>query len=122
MHHLFFYEKKKLPIKTIKAVKIGKYLHVVHYKDINNWDVKSFLGKSTALKALADKINTMIHKGDAVNVEPLLKRLLNHKKKLNQPSNNDNKKFMGYGHFRWNYQCYELTPEELQRVKNYFKL
>jgi hypothetical protein len=119
--------ENELPIVGQKNVqKVGKKLNIVQYKDISNWDVKNMFGESASLKALANKITNMIFKGDAPNVEPMLRRICyKGVHKLSTPASHkgDNGEFLGYGHFRWNCgKFYVLTPEEIERVKEYFKI
>lgn len=113
----------ELPViddNIIEVKKISKNLAVISYKNLYNWDVSGLLNnKSNVLQALADKIVHMINKGDANNIEPMLRRMcFNGVKKLKQP----NRGTLGYGHFRWNYRGYILKKHEIEKIINYFKL
>jgi hypothetical protein len=120
----------ELPVGETKVRMIGKHLGVIMFSDMQNWSVKDMDGKSTNLKILADKISNMIYKGDAVNVQPMIRSIVQRGiKKQSKPPSADNKRnhgdtaeFLGFGHFRWNNMAIELTPTEVQRVKEYFKL
>lgn len=116
----------ELPKSETKVKMIGKKLGLIQFKDLNNWDVKDLMGESAALKALSDKISNMIFKGDAPNVEPMLRRICYkgiHKLSTPAPYKDGIGEFLGYGHFRWNLgKYYVLTPEEIKRVKEYFKI
>lgn len=80
-------------------------------------------GNSATLEALADKLHNMIFKGDAENVKPFITRILTKGiKKQSRPRVFD-AEFLGHADFRWNFgEVYTLTYEELERVKQYFKL
>ena len=123
--------KQELPKGTSKVRMIGKHLGVINYSDMTNWDVKGMFGNGTpALQALANKISHMIYKGDAVNVKPMIIAIVNTGvKKQSKPPSKSSKfhgdahaEFLGYGHFRWNDGAYELTKEEVLKVKTYFNL
>jgi hypothetical protein len=117
--------KNDLPDNVISNVeKKSKHFGLVSYKDLNNWDVRGLLNnKSNNLNTLADKILYMINKGDAINIEPMLRRIcFKGIKKLSQVHKYSNNEFLGYGHFRWNYRVYVLKNNEIERIINYFKL
>jgi hypothetical protein len=105
----------------------GTKMFIVKFSDLkDSWDVSTLVytaeGKSKKLEALADKISTMIRKGRADSVKPMVKAICNNNvKKLTQPFYDDGE-HLGYGHFRWNYQAYRLNDKEIDRVKEYFKL
>jgi hypothetical protein len=122
--------RRELPKGQTKVRMIGKHLGVIMFSELKNWDVKGMFGGSPALQALGDKISAMISKGDAVNVQPMILSIVQRGvKKQSHPPSRHNKRnygstaeFLGVGHFRWNYTAYELTAEELQRVKTYFNV
>ncbi len=138
----FKIKKKLSQIKKEKDVKeISGKLIIIKYSDIkDSWSVQDLLfgyyGKSTTLEILADKIYSMIIKGDAVNVKPMLLRIINKGvKNLKQPgyssykwvniNGNEKRKNLGNigkGHFRWNYQSYVLNEKEIKHLKKFFKL
>ena len=125
MHQKLNYIKNNIT-KDLINVNIGiilfkqiGYLKIVKFSDINNWSVDF---KNNTLLVLADKICNMIDKGDSLNITPLLKTIIYNKpRKLYKP-NTYGREYLGIGHFRWNYQAYTLTNEEIQFLKNYFKL
>ena len=142
---LGFKIKNELPIiynNPSKVINIkGSKLNIISYKDLNNWQVydliKSTDNISVTLEALADKINNMILKGRANDVKPMINRIINrapsmqvkpicNKEKLRQYLKGQNwniePELLGIGHFRWNYQAYTLTKEEIQFLKEYFKI
>lgn len=103
---------------TIPYETYGK-LKIVKFSDLQVWGINS---KTTTLSILANKICNMIDKGDSLNVLPLLKRIIyKPPKRLYKPSIYG-KEFLGVGHFRWNYQAYTLSKEEIQFLKEYFKI
>lgn len=105
--------------------KIGKYLHIIKFSNLDDWSAHNLLESSNSkLYALADKLISMIKKGDAPNVIPFLKRIcFKGIKKLSQPQLSGNAEFLGYGHFRWNYgNIYVLNENEIARIINYFDL
>lgn len=111
--------------KNEKVKKIGKYLHVIKYSDLTDWSAHDLLESSNSkLYALADKLISMIKKGDAPNVIPFLKRIcFKGIKKLSQPQLGSNAEFLGYGHFRWNHgNVYILNKNEIARIIEYFDL
>lgn len=115
--------KNELPVidnDIVGVKKISKNLAVISYKDLNNWDVSGLLNnKSNVLQALADKIVHMVYKGDAINIEPMLRRIcFKGVKKLKQPDHGT----LGYGHFRWNYRAYILKRHEIEKIIKYFNL
>ena len=120
----------ELPVGETKVRMIGKHLGIIMFSDLKNWSVKDMDGKSTNLKILASKISAMIDKGDAVNVQPMIRSIVQRGiKKQSKPPSAHNKRehgstaeFLGYGHFRWNETAIELSAEEVLRVKTYFKL
>ena len=95
----------------------------------------------TSLEALGSKIYFMIYKGDAQNVKLMVEKICTGRiKSLSQGISKDGKRinnrykkdgskyrpcsknFLGRGHFRWNYKTYILTPEEMERVKEFFQV
>jgi len=114
--------ENELPVldeRDLKIEKKSKNFAIISYKDLNDWDITGLINnQSHALIALADKIVHMIYKGDAINVEPMLRRIcFNGTKKLKQPDRS-----LGHGHFRWNYKAYVLKRHEIERLINYFNL
>jgi len=116
----------ELPImkKNNDVKKISKHLSIIKYSALNNWDISGLItGKNYTLIALADKIRHMILKGDSINIKPMLLRIINKGiHKLSQHNKNDNNMFLGYGHFRWNYQLYILNDVEIKQIKTYFNM
>lgn len=110
-------------IENNRVQKVSNYLHLIHYRDLENWDV-SISGKSKKLKILCDKLKWMtLSKHDSIKIEPMLKRIIyKGLKKQSQPDPNGTSKFLGYGHFRWNYEAHVLNNEEINRIKEYFNL
>lgn len=106
----------------------GTKMFIVKFSDLkDSWDVSTLVytaeGKSKKLEALADKISTMIRKGRADSVKPMVKAICNNNvKKLTQPSSYHDNDHLGYGHFRWNYQAYRLNDKEIDRLKEYFNI
>lgn len=102
----------------------SKHFGLISYKDLNNWDMRGLLqNKSNTLNVLADKILYMINKGDAINIEPMLKRIcFKGIKKLSQVHEYSNNEFLGYGHFKWNFRSYILKENEIKRIIDYFQL
>ena len=81
---------------------------------------------------VTDKINNMILKGRANDVKPMINRIINrapsmqvkpisnkekHRQNFEGWSWNKEPELLGIGHFRWNYQAYILTKEEIQFLK-----
>ena len=101
--------------------------------------------KSHKLEVLANKIDYMIYKGRAHDVEPMLRSIIkgkikcwgwegNRKKRrektlsfepykhLNSEVYHIDGDWFCYGHFRHAKEGYILTEREIQRIKEYFKL
>ncbi len=101
-------------------------MFIVPYSKLgNSWDVQDILtqnnGRSKKLIALSEKISNMILKGDSCNVKPLIDSIINNKiKKQTKVNKFKNNEFLGYGHFRWNYQTYTLDAKEINKVKQFF--
>ena len=116
----------ELPKMDTKVQMIGKNIGIIHFKDLGDtWSVKGLFGRSTNLDALARKISTMIDKGDAQNVQPMLRRIVQKGVvALSRPASTPQGEgeFYGYGHFRWDYQAWVLNKNELERLKTYFNL
>lgn len=132
---------KELPQLNEPQVKSTGKLYFIKFSDItDSWSVKDLLcklyGKSPNLEVLADKISSMIYKGNADSVKQMLEKICTGRvKNLKQPDLNrstiDNngvrtaEKFsetLGKGHFRWNRRAYTLTDAEIKHIKQYFKL
>lgn len=125
----------ELPLVEVRHKKVTDRISIIQYKDLDNWK-PVISNKSDSLLALADKIRTMIHKGRAKDVKPMVLKIISGRvKKLSKPIStnqrhmNKNKswgtycgEFLGYGHFRWNYRGYRLNEIELKRLKEYFGL
>lgn len=117
-------ELPKLP-KKVQECNKNSLLHTIQYKNLEHWDVSGFThSESNNLKALANKISHMIYKGDAINLQPMLFRIcFKGIKKISTHEKHGNNRFLGYGHFRWNYcVVYTLTTEEIQKVIHFFNL
>jgi hypothetical protein len=118
-------------------------MFLIPFSELNDkWGVeinlKGGLGRSEYLEALADKIEHMILRGRAKDVEPMVSRIINRGVvNLRQPNYSEfewvvqkdgvNEKCrnlgnIGKGHFRWNHRAYTLNKEELERLRIYFKL
>lgn len=115
--------KNNLPLideNVLTVKRLSKNFALISYRDLENWDISGLLNhKSNVLMALADKIVHMVYKGDAINIEPMLKRIcFKGVKKLKQPNHGT----LGYGHFRWNYRSYVLKGHEIEKIINYFNL
>jgi hypothetical protein len=114
--------KTELPIinsNEPKQVPDSK-LKTIQYSDMYKW---SSSNKSDSLVALADKIIHMIKTGKSDGIKRMLEKIATGRiKSLSTPDRRLGAEFLGRGHFRWNYQAYKLTPEEVERVKEYFKL
>ena len=142
---LGFKIKNELPIihnNPSKVINIkGSKLNIISYKDLNTWQVHDLIkakdNVSVTLEALADKIYNMILKGRANDVKPMINRIITrhpsmqikpisnkekHRQNFEGWSWNKEPEILGIGHFRWNYQAYTLTKEEIQFLKEYFKL
>lgn len=124
----------------------GVKMYIVKFSDLgSSWSpqdiIRDVAGKSNTLQALADKICRMIEKGRADSVKPMVQAICNNsiKKLTKHPSNYKIERakrddslgilkrdakgdFLGYGHFRWNYQAYKLDKVEIRHLKEYFKL
>lgn len=88
--------------------------------------VKTFESLGTeGLKALADKIVTMVKKGDNPNIMPMLAKIATGRiktlYKVNKYSAWVEKESLGKGHFRWNYKAYTLTEKEIAFLKMIIK-
>lgn len=128
---LSFKIKNELPVihnNLSKVINIkGSKLNIISYKDLNTWQVHDLIKAkdniSVTLEVLADKINNMILKGRANDVKPMINRIINRKPSMQvKPISNKEPELLGIGHFRWNYQAYILTKEEIQFLKEYFKI
>lgn len=107
---------KSVPVK--KETKSN--LNLVQYSDMDKWGGEA--GRSDSLSALADKIKHMIRTGKSDGIKRMLEKIATGRiKSLSKPRHYDSE-FLGRGHFRWNDKAYRLTPKEIERVKEYFKL
>lgn len=107
---------KSVPVKK----ETNSKLKLVQYSDIDNWGVD--VGRSDSLTALADKIKHMIRTGKSDGIKRMLEKIATGRiKSLSKPKHYDSE-FLGRGHFRWDNKAYRLTPKEIERVKEYFKL
>ena len=143
---------KELPMCSIKDSKTlievnpqsTVKMYLIKYSDLgDNWNPKDILqklgGQSKTLSILADKINYMILKGRANDVKPMIEKICSgrtkHFGKMQKTKKStilsdeyyrkgDNSEFyIGKGHFRWNhFGAYTLTPQEIERLKEYFKI
>lgn len=119
--------KKELPVlgDQTSLKKISNNLSTIPYSNLDNWSKKDM--KSEGLKALSDKIYTMILKGDSPNVKPMLMSIVkNTIKTLYKPGFgirvNRSRESQGKGHFKWNERTYTLNNSEIDRLKEYFDL
>jgi len=123
-----------LPIIVCESEKVGEFIHTVQFKDLENWGM-SPNQKSGNLSALADKISNMIYVGRSKDVKPMVLKIVSGRiKKQSKPISKHDRMvnrrdsqyfrytadFLGYGHFRWNYQAYKLTEIEIKRLKEFF--
>lgn len=145
-------EAKKVAVKITKELPDfkepdikspnGTLMYIVNFRDLtDSWSVKDVLAKkfgvSPTLKILADKIAHMIIKGDAVNVKPMLVKIVSGRvKHFSIPKDKETIKLfekygslidrnsnpLGFGHFRWNRKAHTLTQAEINHIKKYFKL
>lgn len=128
--------EKELPIITVNHKKVGEFIHVVQFKDLENWGITPN-EKSKNLSALADKLVDMIYQGRAKDVKPMVLKIVSGRiKKQSKPISKRDRmvnrrdpqyikytaEFLGYGHFRWNYQAYKLTDTEINRLKEFFEI
>lgn len=114
----------ELPVITpieISDVDSGGRLKTIKYSEMDRW---SSDGKSDSLAALADKIKHMIRTGKSDGIKRMLEKIATGRiKSLSKPSGGPyDSEFLGRGHFRWNDQAYVLNREEIERVREYFKL
>jgi len=80
-------------------------------------------GWSVNLERLAGKIDYMIGRFRTIDVPVMLKKIATGRiKKHTKPVSHDEGIFCGYGHFRINDEAIKLTQEEVERVKEYFKI
>jgi hypothetical protein len=134
--------KENLP-KTKKRFlpenKSGKLI-IIDYKDMDTWSVddnlKKIFGKSKTLSILADKLEDMILQGRSKDIEPMIRRICANPNgfHMGKPArrsgdakytgSNDSfeEHYIGVGHFRWHYDCHLLKQEEIEHIKQYFKL
>lgn len=124
----------ELCVKPIPTKKIGANLFIVQYIDIkDSWLPKDILlGESENIKALASKVKHMLNVHyDPDSVMRMLTSIMsNTVKSLKQPTTGfydmyldkrmNKSEHLGYGHFRWNYQAYTLTDEEIEELKKIF--
>lgn len=103
----------------LKEVEGSKYLKTIQFSQIkNSWN---FSLNSSTLIALSHKLMTMIEKGRAIDIEPMIKSITENKiKKLSRKDAFGKSEFLGYGHFRWNWQAYTLTEKEIENLKKFF--
>ena len=93
-----------------------------------SWDTSALWGTSASLTALANKIQHMIQTGKAEGIKRMVDAIVTGRQKtlyrISPPNEyNDGKRSkesLGPGHFRWNYQAYQLTPKEIEQVRNFF--
>jgi hypothetical protein len=115
-------------ITTIKPEMVpDTKIKLINLTDIkNSWDANNLItGKSDSLVALADKIKHMIRTGKSDGIKRMVEKIATGRvKSLQKPSGQryDDGEFLGRGHFRWNNRAYKLTTDEINRVKEYFKL
>lgn len=110
---------KSVPVKK----EINSKLKIVQYSDMDKWGGEA--GRSDSLSALADKIKHMIRTGKSDGIKRMLEKIATGRiKSLSKISKGGyyDSEFLGRGHFRWNHKAYRLTPKEIERVKEYFKL
>jgi hypothetical protein len=105
-------------------VKIGKKLNLISYLNLDDWSVDSLLKSSYRnLIPLAEKIKHMIKTGKSDSIRPMLYAICySGIRKQSNPSNDSDKKFLGFGHFRWNSSAIMLTTEEINKIKEYFNI
>jgi len=117
---------KRKPIFSKGGIK----MYIVKFSDLKNtWLPEDIIynvsGRSKTLSVLADKICTMIYKGRADAVKPMLRAIVsNNVKKLVKGKGGWSTKneSLGHGHFRWNYGVHTLNSMEIRHLKTYFKL
>ena len=133
----------------------GPLMRIIKFSDLkDSWAPEDVLNTDTSksLLRLANKIEDMVERGRANDVEPMLKSIISGKikvwndndgprgrrnKRREKKQNykviefkypeNDQRFNCGeqnfiYGHFRWDFGAYLLNELELRRIKNYFNL
>jgi len=102
-------------------VKPGK-LCFIKYSELGTWDVDRIIsGRSFLLERLCNKINSMICKGNAEGIKRMIDKIATGRiKSLSNPSAIPSKRYLGRGHFRWDYSAVTLSDLELERVRLYF--
>jgi hypothetical protein len=98
---------------------IDSKLKLKNYSDIRGWDGGS---RSKSLEALADKIEHMIRTGKSDGIKRMVEKIATGRVKSLSKPDWDSTEYLGKGHFRWNNQAYLLSKEEVDRVKEFFKL
>ena len=123
---------------SIKKIDGCKYLHIIRFKDLNDWKVRGLIKNelSDAEKSLIDKILYMCGGGntsftDAINmlkriVTKGMKGCLNGKGKdmdftFDQLNNETRQEFINrvaIGHFYHNHGVWKLTEQDVECIKN----
>lgn len=115
-----------------KPVSKGK-LSFINFSELDSWSVTDIMmklyGKSKTLEILANKIQDMIYKGRGNDVKDMVAKIATGRIKTHYKpkpiilhQDDGKRESLGKGHFRWNWQVYTLTDQEIQFLKLYFKL
>jgi hypothetical protein len=99
-----------------------KFIYTKNFSELENWSIHH---KNITLCVLIDKIIYMIDKGRSIDIQPMLISICNNtvrKHTWKNPMGLSKGEFLGYGHFRWNYQAYILTPQEIIHLKSFFQI
>lgn len=119
--------KQDLPKMGTGINKITKNFGTVPLSSLDkSWNTSALWGTSETLTALADKIQHMIHTGKAEGIKRMIDAIVTGREKTlyriagQGAVHPGERESLGKGHFRWNYRAYQLTPNELEQVKNFF--
>lgn len=121
--------KKELPKMGTNFNKISHNFGTISSSEIGNtWDTSSLFGQSEALSALSNKIQHMIQTGKAEGIKRMIDAIVTGRQKklyhISRPDEHNHgkrtKESLGPGHFRWNHKAYQLTPKEIEQIRNYF--
>jgi hypothetical protein len=112
----------KLPQRD-NTIKIGKYLQIINYKDLDNWDVGLQLTNDTpTFKIFRVKLEHMILTGKSDSIKPMLEKVCTNRiRKFRFKDSNGHYINCGTGHFRLGRDSFMFSDKELETIKLFFK-
>ena len=115
---------KQIHIKPTARL-ISKNFGIINYSDLkDSWDVKYYVyGKSKRLELFKDKVVHMIANGHIPQLFEVLNNIKNNKQRIRKFKNKHNETInCGKGHFRLGESSITLNIEEIDLIKQFFKL